>query len=311
MNNSVRSVFQVDWHIFMAGVQTWLEGRSPYAQLNADFSAGAFAYPPTALPWLALFLPLGAWWYYVWTALQLGGWWLIARRHGRSQLALLVWTPLMLNVYLGQNTLAVVLIVWAATRAKQRGWWWGLALALAMTKPQVALVPGLWLLWHDRHAQGRWRLWSGIVVGTLVLALPPTIMKPGIWIDWLVSLGTYRDRVLQVGAWQGASVVVLLLAAYVWHHSGRGGWQWWVAAGLFPHVSYYSIVALLPVLQPRQHYWTLGGLALAGLCVGPVTEVTLSWLLAVHMLAAWMINGGPMQQPAPMPTPVTPLKQPG
>jgi hypothetical protein len=84
-----------------------------------------------------------------------------------------------------------------------------------------------------------------------------------------------------------------------------------LAAGLFPHVSYYSIVALLPALQPRQNYWTLGGFALAGLCVGPVTDLTLSWLLAAHMLAAWMINGGPTQQTAPMPTLVAPLEQLG
>jgi len=311
MNDSIRSVFQIDWRIFMAGAQAWLEGRSPYGTLSAEHSAGAFAYPPTALTWMALFLPLGAWGYYLWTALQLGGWWLVARRDYRSQGALLVWTPFMLNMYLGQNTLAVVLVVWAATRAKQRSWWWGWALALAMTKPQVALVPLLWLLWRDRQAQGRWRLWAGIIVGTLVLALPPTLMQPDIWIDWISSLSAYRGRILQVGAWQGASVVVLLVAAYLWHRSGRSGWQWWLTAGLFPHTSYYSIVALLPALQPRQHYWTLGGLALAGLCVGPVTELTLSWFLAIHMLAAWMINGGPTQQPASVPTPVTPLEQPG
>jgi len=153
-------------------------------------------------------------------------------------------------------------------------------------------------------------MWGGIVVGTIVLALPPTIIDPHIWIDWLVSLGTYRGRILQVGAWQGTSMVVLLLAAYLWHRSGRGGWQWWLAAGLFPHTSYYSIVALLPALQPRQHYWTLGGLALAGLCVGPVTELTLSWILAGHMLAAWLINGGPAHHTAAVPAPTTMLEQP-
>ncbi len=54
-DNSILDVYQIDWQIFMAGVQAWLEGRSPYEQLNTDFSAGAFAYPPTALPWLAFF----------------------------------------------------------------------------------------------------------------------------------------------------------------------------------------------------------------------------------------------------------------
>lgn len=294
----------------MAGVEAWLAGRSPYGTLSAQHSAGAFAYPPTALTWLALFVPLGALGYYVWTALQLGGWWWIAGRDYQSHLALLVWTPFMLHAYLGQSTLAVVLVMWAATRAKQRGWWWGVAVAWAMTKPQAAMIPLLWLLWQDRHAAGRWRFGAGIIIGIVLLALPPTLANPHIWVDWVVSLRAYRGRILQVGAWQGASVVVLLVAAYLWHRSGRGGWQWWLSAAVFAHTSYYSLVVLLPALRPRQNYWTLGGLALAGLCVGPVTELTLSWLLAIHILAAWMINGGPAPEKVAVPRLRPVLKQP-
>lgn len=309
MNDSIRSIYQIDWRIFMAGAQAWLEGRSPYERLSAEFSAGAFAYPPTALTWLALVVPLGAWGFYVWTALQLGGWWLLARREHQSHLALLVWTPFVLHMYEGQSTLAAILVLWAASRAQRRGWWWGVALAWAMTKPQVALVPLLWLLWQDRQTADRWRMWGGIAAGTVLLALPPTLVNPGIWLDWINSLGTYRARILQMGAWQGPSVVVLVLAAYLWHRSGRGGWQWWLAAGLFPHTSYYSIVALVPALQPRQTYWSIGGIALAGLCIGPVNEWTLPWILAGHMLAAWLINGGPAQRTAPVPAPTTLVEQ--
>jgi hypothetical protein len=285
-------LFQIDWRIFMAGTETWLQGGDPYGQLSAEFSAGAFGYPPTALTWLALFAPLGALGFYVWTALQLAGWWLIIRRDNLGQLTLLCWSPMILHLVEGQSTLPVILAIWAAYRAERRSWMWGLALAWAMTKPQVALLPLLWLLWQDRTSPFRWGLWGGLVLGTLLLALPPTLLNPMIWFDWIGSLGAYRERILQMAAWQGASVVLLGLAAYLWLRSGRGGWQWWLAAGVFPHTSFYSIVAVLPALHVRQSNWTLAGIALAGLLMGPVNEWTLPWILAGHMLAVWMIGGG-------------------
>ncbi len=80
----LRSIFQIDWDIFMAGAQSWLQGQSPYARLASptfgNFGPGAFAYPPTALPWLALFVPLGGLGYYVWTLLELALWWWIIRK---------------------------------------------------------------------------------------------------------------------------------------------------------------------------------------------------------------------------------------
>ncbi len=289
MFDDLKELFQIDWRIFMAATQAWLGGDSPYGQISAEFTAGAFAYPPTALTWLALFVPLGALGFYVWTGLELLGWWLIIRKDLRSQLLLLLWAPMVLHLVEGQSTLAVILVMWAALRAERRGWLWGLAIAWAMTKPQASLLPLLWLLWQDRGASLRWRLWGGMLVGTLLLALPPTLINPGIWQDWLVSLGSYRGRIAQMAAWQGASVVVLALAAYLWYRSRLGNWHWWLTAGLFPHTSFYGIVALLPVLRPGQDKWTLGGLGLAGILQGPVTPVTLPWILAGHMLAGWML----------------------
>ena len=45
--------------------------------------------------------------------------------------------------------------------------------------------------------------------------------------DWLASLTSYRGRILQMAAWEGPSVVLFALAAYLWHRSRRGGWHWW------------------------------------------------------------------------------------
>lgn len=285
-------LFQIDWRIFITATQAWLQGGNPYGALPGDLSAGAFAYPPTTLTWLALFVPLGALGFYVWTVLQLAGWWMIIRKRCPNQLLLLCWSPMILHLVEGQSSLAVVLVLWAAYNASRRGWLWGLALAWALTKPQVALLPLAWLLWLDRGAPTRGRLWGGIALGTLLLAIPPTLYNPGIWSDWLYSLGSYRGRVLQQAAWQGPSMVLLGLAAYLWHRSKHEGWQWWLTAGLFPHTSFYSIVAVLPALRPRFSVWLVAGLGLAALLQGPVNEMTLTWILAGHMLCVWMINGG-------------------
>jgi hypothetical protein len=112
-----------------------------------------------------------------------------------------------------------------------------------------------------------------------------------------------------MGAWQGMSVVLLLLAAYLWHRSRRGGWQWWLAAAAFPQTSYYGMVALLPVLHPPQSRWSLAGLGLAALLSGPVAfelkdgsqVALLPWILCGHLLAAWMIAGGPAGRAVPLP----------
>lgn len=290
-------LYQIDWRIFMLAAEAWLHGRSPYGALSAEFSAGAFAYPPTTLAWLALFVPLGPAGFYVWTGLELVGWWLLSRDDGYRHLTLLCWAPLLSHLIGGQNNLAIVLVLWAATRAasraSSRAWWWGLALAWTLTKPQVALVPLLWLLWQDRASPWRWRLWGGIALGTLGLALPSLLLSPGLWGEWLLALASYRGRILQMAAWQGPSVLLLAGAAYLWHRSRQGGWQWWLVAGLFPHVAHYDMVVLLPALRPRLNYWTLAGLGLAGVLQGPATPAFLPWLLAGHVLAAWMIAGGP------------------
>ena len=306
MFDKLSYLYQIDWRIFMAGAEMWLSGENPYGRLSAEFGAGAFAYPPTALPWLALFVPLGGLGFYVWTLLELLFWWLLIRKSERAQLMLLLWAPLLLHLVEGQSSLMVVLALWAASRARQRGLLWGVALAWALTKPQVAIVPAAWLLWTDRAAPLRWRLWAGLALGTLGLALPATLVNPNIWSDWLTSLTAYRERILQMAAWQGPSVVLFALAAYLWQRSRRGGWQWWLAEAAFPQVSFYGLVALVPALKPRLDYWMLAGLALAGVLQGPMalrladgrTLYLLPWILCGHLLAAWMIAGGPRRRPA-------------
>jgi hypothetical protein len=213
-------------------------------------------------------------------------------------MVMLCWSPLVFHLLVGQSTLAIVLVLWAATLAKRRGFWWGMALAWSLTKPQVALVPAVWLLWNDRNAPERILFLSGIITGTIALAVPPTLLDPGIWTHWLHSLGDYRARTMQMAPWQGFGALVLLVAALLWYHRHRGnqagaGWQWWLSAALFPQTALYSSVSLIPLLRPQRSYWTLSGLAVSSLLVGPATEITLPIILSGHILSAWFINGGP------------------
>jgi len=297
--NSWRQLFSVDWGILMAAANQWLQGGNPYGTLAHQIGTpGAFAYPPTALTWLSLFVPFGAWGYSCWTALELCGWWLLIRRRFRSQLVLFFWSPLLFHLLLGQTTLAVVLVLWAATLARRRGFWWGMALAWTLTKPQAALLPILWMVWHDRTLPHRHLLWSGIAVGSAALALPPTLMNPGIWQAWLASLVEYRARTMLMAPWQGFGIVVLLAAFLLWFHRHRenqeaAGWQWWLSAALFPQGALYSSVVLVPLLRPTRHYWTIAGLALSSVLIGPATVLTLPIILSGHILAAWFICGGP------------------
>ncbi|HEY1011454.1 MAG TPA: hypothetical protein VGE07_02040 [Herpetosiphonaceae bacterium] len=293
MFDKLAELYQFDWRIFMAGTEAWLRGGNPYGALPGDLEAGSFAYPPTALPWLTLFVPLGVLGFYVWTALQLGLWWRLIKDDQPQQLLLLAWAPMVLHLVEGQSSLMMVLILWAALRAPRRGWLWGLAIALALTKFQVVLLPTLWLLWQDRRAPDRWRLVGGILLGTALLALPATLRDPGIWGDWLRSLADYQERLLYRAAWQGFSVLLLALAGWLWYRSRRGEWHWWLTAALFPHTSFYGIVALLPAITPTRSRWSLVGLGLAGVLQGPINSATLPWILAGHILAAWLIAGGP------------------
>jgi hypothetical protein len=291
--------YAADWNVFMAAASEWLHGGNPYGLLPLDSNhPGQFAYPPTALPWLSMFLPFGALGFYVWTVAQLVGWWLIIRRRNPLQISLLCWSPLIYCFLVGQSTLAMVLVLWAATLAKRRGFWWGMALALTLTKPQVSLLPIAWMLWNDRRMQHRILHWSGIVTGTLALALPSTLLEPRIWSMWLHALVDYRAAVYQMAPWQGFGAPVLLVAGALWYHLNRGsqvdaGWQWWLSAAIFPQTALYSSVVLMPLLRPQQTYWTIAGLALASLLIPPVNEITLPIILSGHVLCAWLISGGP------------------
>jgi len=304
MFTQLQEMYARDWNVLMAAASSWLHGGNPYGALRADWAPGAYAYPPTTLPWLALIALLGGFSFYIWTGLQFYVWWRLIRNTVPTQLLLICWAPLPINCISGQTTLAVVLLLWAAYRAGEKGWktkkgtstafWWGMALSITSMKPQVALFPVLYLLWQYRQAAQRWQLAGGIVAGLVAAALPPTLANPQIWSDWLVGVQQYRKLNTLATPWQEPlALVMVMTATYLWYRSRRGGWQWWLPAALLPQNAVYSMLLLMPAMRPQTNYWSIAGLAMAGVLVAPVEPLTLPFILASQLLAVWMITGGP------------------
>jgi hypothetical protein len=317
MFNGLRELYQYDWLIFMSATQRWLQGQDPYGVLNTEIGLpGAFAYPPTALSWLSLFVPLGAASFYAWSLLEVGLWVALMRRTGRmSQLVLLVWAPWVAHFVLGQTTLLFIGALWFVFLAEKRGWLCGFILAFTLSKPQTAFLPVIWLLWHTRHDDTRYKLWGGIVIGTILLALPPTLNDPGIWKAWVASMGDYKSRAQFAAPWQGPGFFVVALSAWLWFKQSKAQetneapadrvesdpqkralgniWPWWLTMTLFPYAGLYPAVTLIPIMRPQRNYWSIGGFFLSSCLIGPVNSFTLPYILSGHVLAAWMINGGP------------------
>jgi hypothetical protein len=301
MPNGLGELFQCDWNIFMAATRHWLAGGNPYGALSSSDLPGAFAYPPTSLTWLSAFVPTGQCGYWLWSAGQVAAWAWMMRRTGRAtQAVLLAWSPLFIGLLMGQTTLIATLLLWFVYTARQRGWLCGFLLALVLTKPQTALLPVLWLLWNTRRDEKHISLWSGIVIGTILLALPPTLRDPGIWSDWIASLSAYGKRNQQSFPWEGFGLLILLPAAWLWLRKTRvpekpleNIWPWWLTMALFPQASPYPAVVLLPIMRPSTNYWGICGLALSAMLIGPASSFFTPIILSGQILAAWMINGGP------------------
>jgi len=147
------------------------------------------------LTWLAApfaLLPLNTG-YLLWLllmALCLGGtFWLLAPRRPLHAAAWLLFAPLALTFALGQSAALVAISVAAAARLLRAGREWpaGLALGLALVKPQLVVLLPFCLL-----AAGRWRALTGwIAIGAAIAAVTLAVVGVPAAVD-------YVHRVLSV-----------------------------------------------------------------------------------------------------------------
>ncbi len=300
--SETETLYGEDWRMLTKGAELWLDQRDPYGPLLGQ-GPGTFAYPPTALSWIALFVPFGGMSIWVWNGIQLAAWVMLIWRTRRTQLLLLIWTPLAIHFYLGQNTLMYTLVLWAVALMPRRGFLAGLAVAWALTKPQVVVVLVIWLLWRSWKEGTFWPFVGGIALGTLLLALPATLHDPEIWLRWFTALVDFRQKLVMRATWQGPWIILAVPSIYLWHRAGYGGWPWLLSALLIPYTSFYSMVVLLPSLRPHPlNRWTaLGLFGTLLLFLVPQTEASLGWILTAYLALAWLINGGPQPAQRSMP----------
>ncbi|GIV98113.1 MAG: hypothetical protein KatS3mg057_2770 [Herpetosiphonaceae bacterium] len=192
--------FLADWQTLMAAVEHWLAGGNPYGEyLNyrgQQLHAGAFAYPPPALlpgaalallPWqlsglLLLFLSVIGFEYWA------------RRTSGRIALPwLLLWLPLVQNLWIGQVTLLALVGIALAEMAYtgQRDRRAGVLLALALLKPQTVALPALWLLLLALRGH-RWRLLAAFALTSTILWGGILLSEgPAIYLKWFDGLRAY------------------------------------------------------------------------------------------------------------------------
>ncbi|NTW97424.1 MAG: DUF2029 domain-containing protein [Oscillochloris sp.] len=225
--------FFIDWQLVVAAVRFWLAGGDPYGpfpRLNGQITfVGAFAYPP---PLLLLGVPLALLPYWLsgalMTLLAVVGFEVSARRSGAGRSALIwlvLWLPLAQGLWIGQLTLISLVGLVLAELAYRRGQdrLAGLLLALAILKPQTAILPAAWLLVVALRGR-RWGLLASFAALSAALWLGPILVSgPQIYAQWLVGLDGY-DQFLPnrpllfppLGPLLGAMALLL------WQRHGRG-----------------------------------------------------------------------------------------
>ncbi|HEU4510852.1 MAG TPA: glycosyltransferase family 87 protein [Pyrinomonadaceae bacterium] len=171
-----------DFPAFYSAARIWEEGRNPY-DLEAQCSKQVpirgepclpFAHPPVLLPLIAListddFVAS----YYRWTIVLL----IVAlicvlpfyRIAGDWKMAVqsILFLPLVISIALGQDTVFILLgvLLWLWLLLEGRDFWAGLALSLAVVKPQIAVLLGIPLLF------ARPKAFAGFFAGGLALTL--------------------------------------------------------------------------------------------------------------------------------------------
>lgn len=108
----------------------------------------------------------------------------------------LISPPVLCGLLLQQVALIVELLIiaalWMVTRRKYLGA--GFFLALATSKPQLAVIPVMWLLvWSLSQWRERWKLLSSFVFSSFLLALYGAFWAGWAWVlEWMRGLVAYR-----------------------------------------------------------------------------------------------------------------------
>jgi len=285
-----------DWRMFMAAIRHWLAGGDPYGPFTGftgvAHHAGAFGYPPPALP-LATPLALLPWQltgalFVLASALAFELW--VRRASGRSGLPwMLLWLPVVQGLVLGQTTLLVLVGLLAAERydAEGKGGRAGLLLALAVLKPQVAILAAGWLLLRALLAR-RWATpLSFLGVSAAIWAAALLVAGPQIVPQWIQGLVVYDDLLPdRLLLFPPFGPLIGLLAALLWWRHGRGdtfGLLLLVSLLIYPLSVIYMTAAVGVVVIRWRRDWAAWPLLLSWLIpiIIPLTVRTTDTIAAL------------------------------
>lgn len=190
--------------------------------------------------------------------------------------AVFAYPPLYIHTLLGQSTWLLLPLYWLADRVPSVRWWHGLLLPVALFKPHIAVLPLVWLVWHQRR---RWRFLATGLLSSMVVLVPAFALRPDWLVQWLAAgrgfklvsvanVGIIPMQLLQLGETQQAlvssSVGLLLVLAFcggiaallvVALHRWRGTldfYDWVLVFALTnPFIHDYDLVILLPLIANR------------------------------------------------------------
>lgn len=269
-----------DWAMFMAAIRHWHAGGDPYGPFagltGAAHHAGAFGYPPPALllatPLALLPWQLSGLLFVLASAAAFERW--ARRAGGRSALPwMLLWLPVVQGLVLGQTTLLVLVgLLFAELYHREgRDRAAGLLLALAVLKPQVAVLPAGWLLLRAL-LERRWAMpLSFAAVSAAIWAAALLVAGPQIVPQWVQGLIVYDDLLPdRLLLFPPLGPLVGLLAGLLWWRHGRGdpfGLLILVSALFYPLSVIYMTTAVAVAVMRWRRDWAWYPLGLSWLVV--------------------------------------------
>lgn len=277
-------------YMHVAG-RLWLNGESPYDteafQRLFPYAASAFAYPPVVAP-LCMLLAIFPFKfsYFIWTTVNFISLLVIVRcsvllaapsaKHASRVFAVTLFLALLSPfsshvLWMGQTSLLAMALVTALMVAGKNGreWLSGGLCALAMMKPQLSLLPVLWVMVTYRPG---WHFYlSGALASALLIAHPVFVSGSDLIREYLISMEAYRSAEPQAAGWRhmlglgslGAALGVelpsllplgLILVVFAWMRRSRFSNDaeilslLTIVALLFLFAHNYDLVALIPLV---------------------------------------------------------------
>jgi hypothetical protein len=220
----------VDYHTFVLIGQRFLDGYNVYTFDNSY-------YP---LPYVMIFAVLAA----LPSVISIALWHMVplvaVLMAARWQAWPLLFAPVFAHFVGGQTSVVGLLAVYGFLRYRDE-WYGGAWLAVAMLKPQLALLPLLWcaLDWWPRlrHRQIPPQA-AAFVIVTGLIYLPSLIIAPTWPLDWLSASRPLFERAM--AGFVPRTLVILM---------GTGPWMWLAWAGV-------TLPALLFLLRRRPDFAT-------------------------------------------------------